>query len=172
MTTATEFGRPAHDPIDPDLDDLDTGDVDDLTDLRAELNADVSPTVTLDVTGRPGWQITYRVDFTGRDVDLLRKKAKDRKFADGVDGVRFAALLLGLTCQGIHRTGKDLPGALGVDGPVLFTTPALQDLLGTSNADTTVRKLYGLEGHVDAAARRLMAEAGWGDEADLADPTE
>jgi hypothetical protein len=157
---------------DPDLAVLgDVGQDDsDLASIEAELAAAVTPTTIIKVEGRPGWSVRYRTDFTGKDLDGLRKNAKDRRFADGVDGIKFAALLLALTCQGIRRHGQDLE----LDGasPVTFTSPELQSLLGTRDANSTVRKLYGLEGHVDAAARKLMAEAGWGDEADLADPTD
>lgn len=159
--------------VDPDLDALgdDVEDTSDLDDLRAELTAQVAATVTLAVDGRPGYAVTYRTDFTARDVDSIRKRSKDRKFTDGVDGIKFAALLLAFACQGVHRGKGDLAAALGVDR-VTFTTRELQDLMGTADANSTVRRFYGLEGHVEAAARRLMVEAGWGDEADLADPTE
>lgn len=174
-TEPREFGQGhtlAHDPIDPDLGRLGLDEAgSDLDELRAELNADVSPTVTLKVEGRPGWAVIYRIDFTGKDVDGVRRQAKDKRFADGVDGVKFAAILLALTCQGITRNGVPLEETIGEDKPVTFTSRSLQELLGTHDANSTVRKVYGLEGHVDAAARRLMAEAGWGDEADLADPT-
>lgn len=148
------------------------GDTSDLEDLRAELSAAVTPTTTIPITGRAGdYAVRFRTDFTGRDLDLLRKKAKDKKFADGIDGVKFAALLLAFTCQGITRGGAELSEVLGLDAPVTFVTRELQELMATSTADATVRALYGLEGAVDAAARRLMTEAGWGDEVDAMDPT-
>lgn len=174
--TARTFGTPPDldAPLgDPDLDALDDSEEpSDLDDLRAELNAEVAPSTVLKVEGRPGYAVRCRINFTGKDIDGLRRQAKDKRFADGVDGVKFAALLLAVTCQGITRNGKPLEDSLGVDGPITFTSRELQELLGTPDANSTVRKLYGLEGHVDAAARRLMAEAGWGDEADLADPTD
>lgn len=160
---------------DPDLDALSRDDdevTSDLDDLRAELNADVAPTTTIPVTGRPGYAVRFRTDFTGKELDKLRKLAKDKRMVDGIDGVRFASLLLAATCQGITRNGRELAEDLELAKPVTFTSPELRELLGTVNADETVRKLYGLEGHVDAAARRLMVEAGWGDEVDALDPTE
>ena len=163
----------APEPLDPDL-ALDGDDEagSDLDDLRAELTAAITPTTTIPVPGRPRYAVRFRTDFTGKDLDGLRKKAKDKRMSGGVDGVRFASLLLALTCQGITRDGVELSEQLGVSGPVTFTTRELQELLGTPNADSTVRALYGLEGHVDSAARRLMVEAGWGDEVDAMDPTE
>lgn len=162
----------APEPLDPDLALDDDTASSDLDDLKAELTAVVAPTTTIPVLGRPAYAVRFRTDFTGKDLDGLRKKAKDKRMTDGVDGVRFASLLLALTCQGITRNGRELSEDLGTSAPVTFTTPELQELLGTANADTTVRALYGLEGHVDSAARRLMVEAGWGDEVDALDPTQ
>lgn len=172
---AARDGRLDEDLIgDPDLDGLgdDVEEGSDLDDLRQELTAKVAETVTLAVEGRPGYSVTYRVDFTARDVESIRKRAKDRKFTDGIDGIKFAALLLAFACRGITRKAGDLGAALGVDGPVTFTTRELQGLIGTHDANSTVRAFYGLEGHVEGSAKRLLVEAGWGDEADLADPTE
>ena len=157
---------------DPDLDNLDVDEGNDLEDLRAELLAEVAPSTTIAVPGRPAYAVRFRTDFTTRELDSLRKRARNKRFLDGIDGAKFSALLLGLTCLDVLRNGEPLGPALGVDGAVTFTTRELQELYGTSSADETVRKFYGLEGHVDATARRLMAEAGWGDEADVADPTE
>lgn len=162
--------------VDPDLDNLhlDQPEPSDLDDLRAELTAQVAPSTVIKVLGRPRYAVRFRTDFTGKDLDNLRKRAKDKRYKDGVDGIRFASLLLALTCEAILRDGKPLD--LDGTSPVTFTSRELQDLLGTAGnpnpADATVRALYGLEGHVNAAAEKLMTEAGWGDEADVADPTE
>lgn len=155
---------------DPDLGGLDRAEPSDLDDLAAELTATITPTTDIKVTGRPGYAVRCRLDFTGRDLDLLRKRAKDKKFSDGIDGVKFAGLLLGLTCTAIIRNGEPLE----LDGvsPVTFTSKPLQAVYGTGSAVDTARKFYALDGHLDAAARKLMDEAGWGDEADTADPTE
>ena len=158
---------------DPDLDALDVEEgSSDLDDIAGELNATVAPSTTINVLGRPRYAVRFRTDFTTRELDALRRKARNKRFLDGIDGAKFSALLLGLTCLEVLRDGQPLADALGVDGPVTFTTREFQELIGTSDADSTVRKFYGLEGHVDATARRLMDEAGWGDEAYAADPTE
>lgn len=161
---------------DPDLSDVGAEEVSDLDDLRseieAEVNESVSPVTVIPVLGRPRYTVRFRTDFTGQDIDSLRKRARNKRMSEGIDGVKFAALLLAFACKGILRDGEEMSGSLGVDQPVVFTTTEFQAILGTGNADETVRKFYGLEGHVDAAARRLMAEAGWGEEFDALDPTE
>ena len=162
--------------LDPDLAALASDDdaTTDLDELEAELLGAVSPSTVIPVTGRPAYSVRYRIDFTGKDLDKLRKSAKDSKFADGIDGVKFASLLLASTCMGILRNGSEenLSDALDVKGPVTFVSRELQGKYATSgSADLTVRKFYGLEGYVDAAARRLMAEAGWGDDVYALDPS-
>jgi len=177
MTTAPTFGledefNPAGFPDeveeqDTDLDG-DTADGSDLAAIRAELAANVTPTIDLAVPTRPGWAVRVRADFSSRQVDTYRRKARDKNFIDGVDGIRFAAMLVGAQTTAVLRHGAPLV----LDGtPQTFATKDLQQLLGADSVATAVRALYGLDGHLDAAARRLMAEAGYGDEADLADPT-
>lgn len=147
----------------------------DLDDLEAELTAAVTPSTVIPVLGRPAFAVRFRTDFTGKELDALRKAAADKRFADGIDGVKFAALLLAKTCLGIlrHDSEDAMREALGVTAPVTFVTRELQGKYATTgSADATVRKFYGLEGHVDATARRLMAEAGWGDDVYATDPTQ
>jgi hypothetical protein len=156
---------------DPDLDGLELGeDGSDYDDLDAELVAIADLTTLIEVPKRPGYAIRCRTDYTGLDVDLIRKKCRDKKFTDGIDGIKYASLLLASMTTAIVRNGKDLE----LDGvsPVTFTSKPLQERMGTATADATVRKFYGLEGHVDAAGRRLMNEAGYGDEVYAGDPTQ
>lgn len=157
---------------DPDLDGLDAigSEPTDLDSIEAELTAKVAETTVINVLGRPGYAVRCRTDFTSRDLDNLRKRCKDKRFVDKIDGIKFAALLLAFTAVAIVRHGKDLE----LDGasPVTFTSPELQTLYRTPDAQATVRAFYGAEGHIDAASRKLLEEAGWGDEADTADPTE
>ena len=152
---------------DPDL-EPDTADGSDLDAIRAELAAQVTPTIDLAVPTRPGWAVRVRADFSARALDGYRKASKDRKFADGLDGAKLSALIIGANCTAVLRKGAPLV----LDGtPQTFATKDLRELLGTSDVASTVRALYGLDGHLEAAARRLLVEAGYGDEADLADPT-
>lgn len=155
---------------DPDLAAVAAGvepsDYDELDDELAELD---TPTVDLEVPRRPGYALRCRTDFTSRDIDLLLKRCRDKRFATGSDSVKYAALLLGLTCIAVLRHGEPLE--LDGTSPITLTSSELWAKLDTSSADETARKLYGVEGHVDAAGNRLMAEAGWGDDVYATDPT-
>jgi hypothetical protein len=174
MTTADvpTFGRAAGAPdelVDPDLAPDSRPDTE-LDELRAELASDVTATTTLPVPGRPRYAATFRLDFTGKDLDTYRKRSKDKTYADGVDGIRFAAILLAATNTVILRDGAPLE--LG-GTPQTFRERDLLDLLGVDRAADGVRKLYGLDGAVDAAARAVLEAAGWGDDLDAigSDPT-
>lgn len=146
-------------------------DVSDLDALAAELTAETveGDTALIPVPHRPGYAIRCRLDYTGQDLDGIRKQAKNKRFADGLDSVKFASLLLGLTTVAIEKNGT----AITDEGaPVTFQTRAFQALYGVDKVDTVVRRFFVFEGHVDAAARRLADEAGWGDDLYAMDPTQ
>ena len=167
----------------PDVDDVlglndvepDETDNSDLEAIRGELVAGGGvDTKLLEVEGRPGYAVEFRLDFTSRDVDRIRKAAHDRTFADKVDGIKFAALLLAKTCVAIHRNGAPIE----LDGrPATFTEPEFLDLLKRDGerqpvkAVDGVRRFYVLEGRIEAHARTVMEAASWGDEAREVDPT-
>lgn len=166
---------------DPDLEALTGGNPaagmgagSELDDLKAELHADVTATEVLAVDGRPRYSVRFRTDFTGKDLDLCRQLSRDKSYEDKLDGVKFGALLLAKTCVHILRDGQ----VLELGGKVAtLTEPEFMDLMlrpderGPLKAVDVVRRFYGLDGHVDAAARKLLEVAGWGDEARKADPT-
>lgn len=173
MTHTSEFGLPvgwtddtAADPTlaeaassIPDLSDLDA--------LAAELGGALErETLSLIVEGRPGWVSIHRLDYTARDVDRLRSSAKDKKFSDGIDGVKFSALLLGLTCIGFERNGDPFNDT---DGTALtYASKTLQGSLGTRDVHSTVLRVWGgQEPRIDAAAKKVLEAAGWGDDAPL-----
>lgn len=168
--------QPQPDPV------LEVGtDSSDLDDLRAELIDPPAATddgdpyagddfTTVPVTTRPGYAIVCRLDFTGRDLDRWRKAARDKRFEDKLDGIKFAALLLGATCVAVLRHGRVLRHD-GEPMDVPFQHPAFMGLYGASTVDATVRAFFKREGVLDAAARTVTTEAGWGDEVYATDPT-
>ena len=164
-----EFTDPTATAHDEDLDALALGevasDVDDLDDELAQLD---DSTIVLEVPRRPAYGIRCRTDFTGRDLDLIRQKCRDKKFTSGIDGVKLSALLIAANTIAIVRNGVDLE--LDGEAPITFVSKPFQKRMGTATADATVRAFYGLEGHVDAAGDRLLAEAGWGDSVYTVDP--
>lgn len=146
-----------------------TNDLDALRDeLAAQADQADEDVTTLEVPSRPGYAIRCRLDFTGLDLDRFRKAARNKRLADGLDNVRFSALLIGATTTAILKNGKPITDE-GI--PVTFATPAFRQLYQAANVDEAVRGFFKREGLIDAAARKLADEAGWGDEVYTADPT-
>lgn len=177
------FGTAAPDDLDEDLapmgdpDELaPIGAVDETSDaetIAAELDEEVLKTVDLAVPGRPRYAVRYRLDFTDKDLDTWSRQAGDKGYRAKISGTKFALIGLASTCVGILRDGE----LVELDGkPATFRSRTfLSDVLKVPTAILGVRKLYGgVEGNVDAAMRRVMVAAGWGDDADEAtssDPT-
>lgn len=147
----------------PSAVELEAEDLSDLDTLRADLAADVKlPDVTIPVETRPGYAVRYRLDVSQQQLDAWRKLAKDRKRDGGIASERFSALILANTCTAIVRAGK----VVTEDGePITFRSREFLELTGSARAADGVGKFYGLDAHVDAAARRVLVDAGWGDEA-------
>lgn len=177
-TPRTDAEREADPQLEPGL-EVGT-DSSDLDDLRAELVEPVDQGaedpyagedfVTVPVTTRPGWAIVCRLDFTGRDLDRWRKAARDKRFEDKLDGIKFAALLLGATTVALLRDGKPVQHE-GETIDLPFQHRAIMGLYSARTVDETVRAFFRREGVLDAAARRVTTEAGWGDEVYATDPT-
>jgi hypothetical protein len=155
------------DPInDPDLSV--GAEASDLQALADELAPTITEPVDVEVPLRPGYALRCRTDFTGKDLDKWRKAARDKGFVEGIDGVKFSALILGATTVAVLKNGRPITSQ-GSD--VTFATAEFRGMLGTRDVETSVRKMFGQEGHVDGAARRLLTEAGWGEEVYSVDPT-
>jgi hypothetical protein len=168
----------------PDVDDMlglndvpDDGPEDnsDLNAIRDELHAGGGiNTRTLGVDSRPGWAIEFDITFTAKDVDRIRKASHDRSFDGKIDGIKFAALLIAKTAVRILRHGQPIPLESG--RPATFTEPEFLDMFKRDDerqpikAVEGVKRLYILEGHIEATAKALMNAAGWNDEARETDP--
>lgn len=164
--------------IDPDPADTTIADPDapatsvepsDLDNIDAELTATLTAPAIIEVLGRPGYALECRTDFTSLDLDLLRRKARDKKFADGIDGVKFSSLFLAVNTTRILRNGAPLE----LDGvaPITFTSRQLWARYAAGSAVEAVRAFLGREAYVESTAQRLMREAGWGDDVYAVDPT-
>lgn len=140
-----------------------------LDDLEAELTANIAAQPTrLEVTGREGYTVAYRRDFTGKDVEKWRRRAKRGK---EVDPIHFAGLVCSFTVVAIEKDGKplddpDAPGAV-----LTFGSRYLQRLYGVTSAVDAARKFFGTDGYLQSQASGVLDGAGWAEEALEADPT-
>lgn len=142
--------------------------------LRAELATDVSvEEVTLDVPRRPGWAVRYRCDITGEErgawiTRATTKAAKGDKPAV-IDELRLSGLALANKAIAIIHNGEEVTD----DGrPVTFASQVLLDMVGAARAADVPRRLYGLDGHVIAAARTVFDKSGFGDDLPESDDDE
>lgn len=141
-----------------------------LDELAAELNAEaVVEERTLDVPARPGYAVRYRCDATYAEVKAWRAKSPGGKGM--IDELRLSALVLANKSVAILRRGDEVELA---GEPATFRSPAFLATLGVDGAADAVVKLYGLDGHVIAAAGEVLSVSGFGaelGEADDDDPT-
>lgn len=138
--------------------------------LRAELAAKVkTPTITLTCPDRPGWATEHRLDFTTRDLDAWRKGSRDKTADGGVDMHKFAGLVVGATCTAIFKDGARI---MDEDGDAwTLTHREVLDLFGVKNARDAAAAWAVRDGALTSLANGIIAAAGYGDEAQPADPT-
>src|SRR5262245_15713838 len=109
---------------DPDLDGVDVEPASDLDLIRAELTADVAaPPVLLDVPGRPGYQVRYSTEIDAERVAGWEKRAKDKTWSSGTNGLRVTCILLASNCLAILRQGVEVRDGDGE--PLTFRSPEL-----------------------------------------------
>lgn len=139
-----------------------------LDSIKEELAADVeTEDLPLPVPRRPGYELTFSTNLDGEKFDLWARKCKDRKALGGIDELKLALFVLANQNTGIRRQG----GPVEVEGqPMTVRTQAFLDMTGTGRPFDALRKLYGSDGHVQAAAREVLAECGYGE--DLASAAE
>ncbi len=180
LAAAGETPLPGAAYVDPDLAAL-AGDAPDtaetpLDDLAAELAEDLDVSVTLPVEIRPRWKVKFRTDFKSREVEKIRKQCHDKAFSDKIDGAKFAALLIATTCVAIYRDGNPVPLESGREAT--FMEPEFLDMFkrpadgpAPLKAVEAITRFYGGDGRIDAIAKQLMEEAGYGSEVVAVDPT-
>lgn len=144
--------------------------------LRAELAQEVpEELLTLDVPTRADTAVRFDTEVEWEELVAWRKRASskaNRSAAnpEGVDLMRLAAIVVANTAVAIVHKGTEVTGT---NGEVLtFAHPELLAMLGVERAVDAVRKFYGRDGHVQAAAGRVIDAAGYGDELGELDPDE
>jgi hypothetical protein len=136
--------------------------------ITAEL-AETAPTVdrpSYALKRDPRYVVTYRADLDGKAIDGCRKASRDRKFADGLDGTKFAGMIVAATCDEIVRDGRRLDDDAG--RPLRFNHRWLMNALHAATAAECAAKFYANDAELDAVARAVMTESGWGEDAQAA----
>lgn len=143
--------------------------------IADELAEDVDlGSITLDVPARAGYKVRFRcdvsydelVDWRDRASGVARNRAERRKptaqaQAGKLNELKMAAFVILYKAEAIVRHGVDVADVDG--GPLTFTSEALLRMVSASTAAEAVRRFYGVDGHVSAAANRVLIESGWTD---------
>lgn len=143
-----------------------------LDELRADLAQEIADEpVTIAIPGRPGIELKFSTALDQHVLAKLRKASKDRSMPEGIDELGLACRILATQHAGLIRNGEEV---LTEGEPLTVRTPALLDLVGASRPVEAVRALFGKDGHVLAAARRVLQGAGYDEDALEAgsDPTQ
>lgn len=128
-----------------------------LADLRAELSEQVEhKPLTLKVPNRPGYSVRYSTDIEYRRLQMITKRAQDKGLG-GTDLVKWSCSVLATFCESVVRHGEDV---LDDGQPVTFASKMLQEAVGTFEAVACIRKFYGEDGDIMAAASTLVTAAG------------
>ena len=154
-------------PDDPEL--VTPGPTTALDELRSELAAEVAtPPLTLAVPGRTDYAVRYSTELAHEQLTAWRKTARDKQAPEGIDELRWASIVLANQAEVVLRKGVEVE----LDGrPANFQHEGFRGMLGADlRATAAVRKFYGRDSDVIAAALAVIRAAGYGDDAD-ADPT-
>lgn len=119
----------------------------------------------------PSYIVVYSKITDGDVIDKARKASRDKSKADGIDGPKFAGLICGSACARIIRNGVVLTD--DADRPLRFNHRMLLQALNAATVADCARRFYADDADMDAVARKIMTDSGWGEdaaEADFADP--
>lgn len=133
-----------------------------LDEVAAELRQPVEDDpLELEVPARDGWSASYSRDLDAHALARWRKASTDRKAVDGIDTLALAQRILANQQVTIVRRGVELDD----DGhPMTVRSRAFLDLIDATSPLEAVRKLYGRDGHVMAAANEVLNAAGYADD--------
>lgn len=140
-----------------------------LDELRAELASEVAtPPLVLVVPGRPDYSVRYSTELAHEQLTAWRKTARDKSSPDGIDELRWAAIVLANLAEVVIRKGVEVE----LDGrPANFQHEGFRAILGADlRATAAVRSFYGRDADVISHALAVIRAAGYGDDAD-ADPS-
>lgn len=122
---------------------------------------DEEPAV-LRIPRRPGYTLRCGTDLDYEHFTVLKMSARDPSMPLGVNEIALSASVVATLCRAIQLDGEDITEN---GQPMTLDSPVLHRLLrlgpGTREVDV-VRALYAKDGHLAAAANRLITLCGYG----------
>lgn len=130
--------------------------------LRSALKEETTvPAFRLAVPNRPSIELEFNPDI---EYDLLRRfmKSAARNKAKEFNPLAFAYSVLSKTNVGVYINGRQAHDAEGT--PLTVVHAELRAMLGAVDTVDAIRRLYGVDGHIIAAANRVVEEAGYNED--------
>jgi len=155
---------PKDTPID---EDVEAGTI--LQQLTKELEKEiVRPEIEIDVPERESIALRFTPNISQARLREWRRNSGEGS-KRGIDSVKFACYVIGDTCTGIYMNKQLVKNSNGV-----ALNFASKDIMDMTEADTpfeAIKRMFGLDPHIESAAFTILEHAGYGDEVDAEDPT-
>ena len=125
--------------------------------------------VLIPVPERPGVSIKVSPNITQSQMKNWRKNAGEDS-RNGLDGTRFACLVIGHSTIGIYIDGEEV---FDENGSYLnFDHPLILEMTETTRpVPDAVRAMFGVDPHIESAALAILDSAGYSDTVAAVDPT-
>jgi hypothetical protein len=125
--------------------------------------------VLIPVPERPGVSVKVSPNITQSQMKNWRKNAGEDS-RNGLDGTKFACLVIGHTTVGIYIDDEEV---LDESGNYLnFAHPLILEMTETTRpVPDAVRALFSVDPHIESAALAILDAAGYSDTVAAVDPT-
>ena len=143
-----------------------------LDKLKAKIEAEVKrKDIFINVPERPGVSLRISPNISQGQVRKWRREAGEET-KNGMDATKFATYVIGHTTEGILLNDEEVKDDAGYS--LGFASDEILSMTQTSRPiPDAVRKFFGLDPHVEAAALAILDAAGFGDTIEPnEDPTE
>lgn len=133
-----------------------------LDKLKAKIEAEVKrKDVFINVPERPGVSLRISPNITQGQVRKWRRDAGEES-KNGMDATKFATFVIGHTTEAVLLNDEEVKDDAGYS--LTFASDEILAMTQTSKpVPDAVRKFFGLDPHVEAAALAILDAAGFGD---------
>ena len=126
------------------------------------------PDVYLEVPERPNMAIRFSPNITQHQISAWRRNSGENSKA-GLDSVKFACYVLANTCTGILLNNELVTDDSG--NALRFGDELIVDMVDAVTVSDSIKAMFVVEPHVEAAALAVMEAAGYNDSVEQVDPT-
>jgi len=125
--------------------------------------------VLIPVPERPGVSIKVSPNITQSQMKNWRKNAGEDS-RNGLDGTKFACLVIGHTTTGIYIDDEEVFDESG--NYLNFAHPLILEMTDTTRpVPDAVRAMFSVDPHIESAALAILDAAGYSDTVAAVDPT-